>query len=492
MSKSKINVYFFTNGQPLKPPHKIVIDRKKLRDNKVVERVNRLHYYNGFIVYTLFGELLRSTKEIHNHSAFVVVPRDRCFLPGPYLKAFREYVDEKLPSLIDKKKLSKTKKSTTKPKESTSGKRTPTARLKKDARVCPGCRHVPVDARCKHFGVASARTTAGSCGCQAVDPQGICAPSRRDSPKHKAKRKKSGSGLWGCLRKKQIKKEPAVRLRKMDLKRLEQQKAKKEQRPKSRQGSACCGKKPTRTEYYRNMREKMIKQRNQRIVHEEKRKIKEARTIQKRIKSKRRNRLLMVRFCPCCVKKPLPVLRPPPPHNCVVQNLVRYEACRRRQAQRTAEQLSWESITVPPMKKKRIRGTQTTKEDLKQARKTTNGRWKWCGAKKKTQGVENAPEPKGGKSDEVDLDHQPGDIDKETSALLLSSRIPSLLSLTDDPSKLPSESYSLANEEPAPADDKLVPVAEKSKEPHSQTPSVTKVMFSSASLSEHDIPSSKE
>ncbi|XP_053691187.1 uncharacterized protein LOC128739714 [Sabethes cyaneus] len=451
MSKSKINVYFFNNGQPLKPPHKIVIDRKKLKENKVVERVNRLHYYNGYVVYTLFGELLRSIREIHNDSAFVVVPRDQCFLPGPYLKAFRGYINEKLPSLAEKTKTSKIKKSSTTAKGSTSGRRT-AIRLQQNERVCSGCRHLPVDARCKHFGTTNAQKTNASCGCQYEDPQGICTTPKRTPSKSKVNRKKRGSGLSGCFRKKAIKKEPVVRLRKMDLERLEQQRAKKERRPKSRQGSACCKKKPTRTEYYRNMREKMVKQRNQRIVNEEKRKIKEEKLIQKRNKNKRKHRPLMARLCPCCIQRPPMILRPPP-HNCVIHKMARDEACRRRQALQTAEQLSWESITVPPMKKKRIRGTQTTKEDLKQSRKMTDGGRKWFGEKSKKSDVEDKCEPamdgingvelEQESKDRLELDQQSKDANEEIS--------PTRLSLNEGVSKPPSQSHSVDDEKTAPA-----------------------------------------
>ncbi|XP_058817356.1 uncharacterized protein LOC131680660 [Topomyia yanbarensis] len=375
MSKQKITMFFFTNGEPLKAPHKVVVERQKLEKNEVVKRVNKLHFYNGYVVYTLFGEVLRSIKEIHNESAFVVVPRDKCFKPGPYLKAFRNYIDEKLPTIKETKHAKSDKKGSVDKKPFAKTSSTP-KQLTKVQRSSVGCRHAACEAAsAKHGGSRS-----GSCDCQ----KGNVCTLNPSQPKTKVKRKKKVGGGWSmCFRKNEEKKEPTVRLRKRDLARIEKEKAKKV--PKAKHGWLCFGRKPTRAEYYRKNREKLIKQRNERIANEEKRKVKDQKALKSRIKSRKRKQECMALYCPCCAKKPEPLLVPPPPHNCIKHmQLARDEACRRRRALRTQEQPSWESITVPPMTKKRIRGTQTTKNDLKRAHKASGGGgWNCLGGSKK-------------------------------------------------------------------------------------------------------------
>lgn len=385
MSKSKVTIYFFKNGQPFKPPHKVTIDRKKLEDNQVIERINRLHYYNGYVVYTLFGEVLRSVQEIHDDSAFVAVPRDQCFQPGPYVKLFRQYINEKLPAIKEDKKSNKKKKATTKPLGSSYGCKATTPRLAKEVRFCPGCRHVAIDTRCKDFAVKARRGKQDTCTCNRPDPHGECVPMPV-RPKTRARRKKKG-GWSSCCRKQQEKREPpVVRLRKRDMELMERNRAKKERRPKSKQGSTCCGKKPTREEQYKKQREKMIKQREKRIRQEEKQRLQQQRAAQAKIRRRRSRQRCLACCCPCCVKKPEPIWRQPTPHNCVEHlRQARDQAIRRRRALQLQEQTSWESITFPPKFKKKIRGTQTTKEDLKKARKASGKGWSCFGGKKKKE-----------------------------------------------------------------------------------------------------------
>ncbi|XP_065077165.1 uncharacterized protein LOC135700566 [Ochlerotatus camptorhynchus] len=389
MSKSKHTIYFFTNGQPFKPPHKVLIDRNKLEDNQVIERINRLHYYNGYVVYTLFGEALRSIQEIHDDSAFVAVSRDQCFQPGPYLKVFRQYINEKLPAIEEGKKSNKKKKAISKPLGSSYGCKAPIPRMAKEVRFCPGCRHVAVDTRCKDFSAKTRRGKQDTCVCNRIDPHGACVPMPV-RPKSKGKRKKKNKGWSSCCRKQQEKKEPLmVRMRKRDIEQMEQAKAKKERRPKSRQGSTCCGKKPTRDEQYKKQREKMIKQREKRIKQEEKQRVQQQKVIQTQIRRRRARRRCLACCCPCCIKKPEPIWRQPTPHNCVEHlKQARDQAIRRRRALQIPEQSSWESITFPPKFKKKIRGTQTTKEDLKAARKASGKGWSCFGGKKKTKTIE--------------------------------------------------------------------------------------------------------
>ncbi|XP_062556047.1 uncharacterized protein LOC134220904 [Armigeres subalbatus] len=392
MVKSKFAVYFFTNGQPFKPPHKVMVDRQKLEENKVVERINRLHYYNGYVVYTLFGEILRSIQEIHEDSAFVAVPRDQCFQPGPYFKVFRQYINEKLPAIKEDKKSDKKKKPITKPLGSSYGCKAAAPRLAKEVRFCPGCRHVAVDTRCKDFGGAGPRAKLDTCACNRSDPHGECVPLPV-RPKSKPRRAKKRGGLCSCCSKKEPKREaPMVRLRKRDMEALEQARAKKERRPKSKQGNTCCGKKPTREEQYKKQREKMIKQREKRIKQEQKERIQQQKAAQARIRRRRARRRCLACCCPCCVKKPEPIWRQPTPHNCVEHlKQARDHAIRRRRALRIPEQSSWESITFPPRFKKKIRGTQTTKDDLKMARKASS---KGCfGGGKKEKTAEENGEP---------------------------------------------------------------------------------------------------
>ncbi|XP_055638063.1 uncharacterized protein LOC129776437 [Toxorhynchites rutilus septentrionalis] len=387
MSQAKINVYFFTNGQPFKPPHKVVIERKQLEQNQIVERINRLHYYNGYVVYSLFGEVLRSIQEIHDESAFVAVPSDQCFQPGPYVKVFRDYINAKLPPAYESKKSKKPKKPITKPLGTSYGCKAPLLRIKKDVRFCPGCRHIAVDTRCQEFAGKQPRGKQDVCVCKNVDLHGECVPMPV-RPKRKIKRKPKQNGLSSCFRKKNKKQEYVVRMRKRDLVRMEQMKARKEQRPRSRQGSACCGSKPSRKKYLKKAREKMIKQRAQRIKMEENRRIKEQRSIQNRIKRRRMRRKCASWFSPCCVRKPEPIWRQPTPHNCVEHlKQARDHAIRRRRALQIPEQTSWESVTFPPKFKKKIRGTQTTKADLKKARKASASGWSCFGSKKKKKKV---------------------------------------------------------------------------------------------------------
>ncbi|XP_019554603.2 uncharacterized protein LOC109423987 [Aedes albopictus] len=393
MSKSKIAVYFFTNGQPFKPPHKVMIDRRKLEENQVVERINRLHYYNGYVVYTLFGEVLRSIQEIHDDSAFVAVPRDQCFQPGPYVKVFRQYINEKLPAIATGKKADKKKKPITKPLGSSYGCKAPAPRMAKEVRFCPGCRHVAIDTRCKDFGAKGPRGKQDTCACNRTDPHGECVPMPV-RPKVKPRRKKKSGGLSSCCGKKEEKREaPMVRMRKRDIEAMEQARAKKEQRPKSKQGTTCCGKKPTREEQYKKQREKMIKQREKRIKQEEKQRVKQQKALQARIRRRRARRRCLACCCPCCVKKPEPIWRQPTPHNCVEHlKLARDHAIRRRRALQIPEQTSWESITFPPRFKKKIRGTQTTKEDMKAARKASGKGWSCFGGGKKKPAVDEENE----------------------------------------------------------------------------------------------------
>ncbi|XP_058817354.1 uncharacterized protein LOC131680659 [Topomyia yanbarensis] len=382
MSKSKITVYFFTNGQPFKPPHKVVIDRRKLEENQVVERVHRLHYYNGYVVYTLFGQLLRSIQEIHDDSAFVAVPRDQCFQPGPYLKVFRQYINEKLPDQKDNKKSDKKKKATTKPLGTSFGCKAQTPRMAKEVRFCPGCRHVAVDTRCKDFGPQKGRGKKDTCACRNIDPHGECVPFPIQ-PKRKIKRKKSG-GCSSCCKKKEPKREPMIRMRRRDMEQMEQAKARKERKTKKRRSSACCAKRPSKDEQYKKMRDKLIKERKKRLEKEEKNKIKEQQAIRNRIKSRRRRRKCVACCCPCFVKKPEPVWRQPTPHNCLEDlKKARDQAIRRRTALKLQEQSSWESINFPPKFRKKMGSTQTTKEDLKEARKASGGGWRCFGGGKK-------------------------------------------------------------------------------------------------------------
>ncbi|XP_001651699.2 uncharacterized protein LOC5567256 isoform X1 [Aedes aegypti] len=393
MSKSKIAVYFFTNGQPFKPPHKVMVDRQKLEENQVVERINRLHYYNGYVVYTLFGEVLRSIQEIHDDSAFVAVPRDQCFQPGPYVKVFRQYINEKLPALSTGKKSDKKKKPITKPLGSSYGCKAPAPRLAKEVRFCPGCRHVAVDTRCKDFGVKGTRGKQDTCACNRSDPHGECVPMPV-RPILRPKRKRKSRGLWSCCSKKEEKREvPMVRMRKRDIEAMEQAKAKKERKLKSKQETTCCGKKPTREEQYRKQREKMIKQREKRIMQEEKQRIQQQKALLARIRRRRARRRFLACCCPCCVKKPEPIWRQPTPHNCIEHlKQARDHAIRRRRALQIPEQTSWESITFPPRFKKKIRGTQTTKEDLKAARKASGKGCSCFGGEKKQKGDEGTEE----------------------------------------------------------------------------------------------------
>uniref|UniRef100_A0A8D8CBY3 (northern house mosquito) hypothetical protein n=4 Tax=Culex pipiens TaxID=7175 RepID=A0A8D8CBY3_CULPI len=381
MSKSKVTVYFFTNGQPFKPPHKVTIPRHKLEENQIVERINRLHYYNGYVVYTLFGEVLRSVQEIHDESAFVAVPRDQCFQPGPYAKVFRDYANTKLP-VIEESKKGKKKKASTKPLGTSYGCKAPTPRMAKEVRFCPGCRHVAVDTRCKHFGAKRTRNKQDACQCRTTDPHGECVP-KPVRPPRKVRRERPG---WSCCRRKPKKKEYVVKLRKRDVERLEGLEAAKKDRPKSAgKRTGCCGKRPTREEHYRKMREKMVKQRKQRLQKEQHRRNKELKEAQNRIKSRRRRQRCMARCCPCCVKKPEPIWRQPPPHNCVEHlRKAREYAIRRRRALQIPEQTSWESVTFPPKFRKKIRGTQVTKEDIKKAKKASGGGWNCFRRKKKT------------------------------------------------------------------------------------------------------------
>ncbi|XP_058452114.1 uncharacterized protein LOC131430886 [Malaya genurostris] len=386
MSKPKITIYFFTNGQPFKPPHKVVIDRRKLEENQVVERVHRLHYYNGYVVYTMFGELLRSIQEIHDESAFVAVPRDQCFQPGPYVKVFRQYINEKLPVQKEKTKPDKKKKATTKPLGTSYGCKTTVPRAAKEVRFCPGCRHVAVDTRCKDFGPQSGRGKQDTCKCRNVDPHGECVPLPVQ-PKRKARRKKSG-GWSTCFKKKEQKKEPVIRMRKRDMEQLEQAKARRQRKAKKRSSAACCAKKPSKDEQYKKMRDKMVRELKNRIEKEERRKMKEQQAIRSRMKSRRRRQKFVASCCPCFVKKPVPIWRQPAPHNCLEDlKRARDQAIRRRTALNIPEQTSWESINFPPKFRKKITSTQTTKEDLKMARKA-NSKGSWCfggGRKRKVE-----------------------------------------------------------------------------------------------------------
>ncbi|XP_053691186.1 uncharacterized protein LOC128739713 [Sabethes cyaneus] len=382
MSKPKISVYFFTNGQPFKPPHKVVIARQKLEENQVIERIHRLHYYNGYVVYTLFGQPLRSIQEVHDDSAFVAVPRDQCFQAGPYVKIFRQYIDEKLP-ISDGKKSDKKKKPITKPLGTSYGCKSPVPRLAKEVRFCPGCRHVAVDMRCQDFGTTTTRGKQDTCVCRNIDPHGECVPLPI-RPKHKIRRKKHGRSWSSCFRKREEKKEPIIRMRKRDIEQMEQARAKKMRKPKARQRKGCCGGPTTKEEQYKKERDKLIKQRKKRLENEEKRKLKEQKAAQNRIRSRRRRQQCMARCCPCCVKKPEPIWRQPAPHSCVEHlKKARDQAIRRRTALGIPEQSSWESINFPPRFKKKICSTQTTKEDLKEARKAAGSGWNCFGGKKK-------------------------------------------------------------------------------------------------------------
>ena len=48
--------------------------------------------YLFFRVYTLFGEILKNTSQIHDESAFVAVKKDECFIPAPYAKYYEQFV----------------------------------------------------------------------------------------------------------------------------------------------------------------------------------------------------------------------------------------------------------------------------------------------------------------------------------------------------------------------------------------------------------------
>ncbi|XP_058451420.1 uncharacterized protein LOC131430437 [Malaya genurostris] len=368
MSKERITIFFFKNGQPLQAPHKVEVERQKLEKYQIVKRINRLLYYNGYVVYTLFGEVLRSIKEIHNESAFVAVPRDRCFLPGPYTKAFRDYINEKLPILKEKRdKVAKKDKS-----------------LQKNARQCTkraGCRHPTVEAGRKTAGI---KNTGESCDCQNFDARTL--NSRKSKTRIKRK-KKSSIGWRTCFKRKERRKEPIVRLRKCDLTRIEQERTRRE--PKTKRGSTCFGRKLTRAEHYKKQREKLVKQRNDRIVNDEKHKAKVRKALQSRTRSRRRKQRFKTLCCPCCTIKPVPMIVPPPPHSCTKHlRHARHEACRRRRELAIQEQPSWESIAVPPMSRKRIRGTQTTKDDLKRAHKASGtGGWNCFGSSRRKKTV---------------------------------------------------------------------------------------------------------
>ncbi|XP_055606116.1 uncharacterized protein LOC129754225 [Uranotaenia lowii] len=390
MSKSKFPIYFFTNGQPFKPPYRVLIDRQKLEENQIVERINRLHYYNGYVVYTLFGELLRSINEIHEDAAFVAVPRNECFQGGPYVKVFKEYISQKFPAYQEPKK-PKTKKAITKPLATSYGCKASGPKH----RFNHGCRHVHVATRCQDFGAkTAARGKQDVCECAKYDPHGECTPLPVGPKRFVNKKKKTGGGgLSSCCRKQEETKEPVYRLRKRDIEYMEKQRAKRERRTRSRESqkrdSCSCRKKPSKNDQYRKERDKMIKQRQKRMKQEEQKALQEQKAAQNKIKARRRRKACMAMCCPCCITKPGPIWRQPTPHNCVEHlKIARDQAIKRRRALQLQEQTSWESITFPPKFKKKIRGTQVTKEDLKEAKKAAGGGFSCFGKKKKPEPVE--------------------------------------------------------------------------------------------------------
>lgn len=49
VNKTKMNVYFFTNGKPYMPLYKVSTNNRELQCDGFVQRIQRLYLYKGYM-----------------------------------------------------------------------------------------------------------------------------------------------------------------------------------------------------------------------------------------------------------------------------------------------------------------------------------------------------------------------------------------------------------------------------------------------------------